>query len=576
MHGDIALCEAFHSAEVFYNLVRLGVPFPFNRFGNYVGYKTDHDPKGRGTSAGPLTSQLMFQKMTSYVQKNNVLIYDNFEIISLLTEGESDKKVIGAIALDKNNLNSSTFGLVVFNAVNVILGTGGPAGIYKTSVYPKSQIGSHGLALKIGAIAHNLTESQYGLASTKFRWNLSGSYQQVLPRYISTDQDGGDEIEFLNDYFPDIKTLTKAIFLKGYQWPFDSAKIDNYGSSLIDLLVHQEILKNRRVFLDFTKNISGNEKIGEFELKKIPEEVYNYLSNSGALDETPINRLKKLNQPAIDLYSSKNINISNEYLEIAVCVQHNNGGLKGNIWWESNIKHLFPVGEVNGTHGVKRPGGSSLNAGQVGSRRAALYISKRYSNNPKSVDEFSYICKTQIQEIFDICKQSICQNGNSNEVNTQQRLEIQNRISNYGAHIRNKENVKKVLSDAQHLYKNMKSEISIPSAQHLPYLFKNIDLCLTHIFYLEAIHEYIKLGGESRGSFIVTKEKGITPAPHLNNTINYSIEESNTFTSNNILELRLDRDGNIKKEWVQIHPIPETDTWFEKVWKDFRNDKIIE
>ncbi|MGM0680565.1 MAG: preprotein translocase subunit YajC, partial [Pseudomonadota bacterium] len=32
-----------------------------------------------------------------------------------------------------------------------------------------------------------------------------------------------------------------------------------------------------------------------------------------------------------------------------------NGGLAGNIWWESeNIRHLFPVGEVNGSHGVYR------------------------------------------------------------------------------------------------------------------------------------------------------------------------------------------------------------------------------
>ena len=51
-------------------------------------------------------------------------------------------------------------------------------------------------------MAQNLTESQYGLASVKFRWNLSGTYQQVLPRYYSTAADGSDEREFLSDYFP--------------------------------------------------------------------------------------------------------------------------------------------------------------------------------------------------------------------------------------------------------------------------------------------------------------------------------------------------------------------------------------
>ncbi|HBB92530.1 MAG TPA: hypothetical protein DC042_12650, partial [Bacteroidales bacterium] len=51
MHGDIALCEAQHSVQAFYNLVRLGVPFPHNAFGAYPGYKTDHDPRARATSA---------------------------------------------------------------------------------------------------------------------------------------------------------------------------------------------------------------------------------------------------------------------------------------------------------------------------------------------------------------------------------------------------------------------------------------------------------------------------------------------------------------------------------------------
>ncbi|HOS38496.1 MAG TPA: hypothetical protein PLG31_02085, partial [Spirochaetota bacterium] len=54
--------------------------------------------------------------------------------------------------------------------------------------------------------------------------------------------------------------------------------------------------------------------------------------------------------------------------------QHVNGGLCGDIWWESNVRNLFPVGEANGSHGVYRPGGAALNAGQVGGLRAAQMI----------------------------------------------------------------------------------------------------------------------------------------------------------------------------------------------------------
>ena len=49
--GDTALAEAALSAGCFLKLARLGVPFPCNRYGEYVGYKTDHDPRRRGAFA---------------------------------------------------------------------------------------------------------------------------------------------------------------------------------------------------------------------------------------------------------------------------------------------------------------------------------------------------------------------------------------------------------------------------------------------------------------------------------------------------------------------------------------------
>lgn len=494
MHGDIALCEAQNSTQAFFHLVSLGVPFPHSRYGTYIGYKTDHDPKGRATSAGPLTSQLMFQALAKDVQNKGIKVFNRHEVISLLTHtGGNKKHAIGAIALDKNNLDSENLGFAVFNAANVILGTGGPAGIYKTSVYPESQLGSSGLAFEIGAIGHNLTEWQYGLASIKFRWNLSGTYQQVIPRYVSTDQAGHDEQEFLNDYFPDMTTLANAIFLKGYQWPFDPRKVKNYDSSLIDILVYQEtVLKGRRMFLDYTRNPSGSGKLKDFSLDLLNDEAYTYLEKSGALLDTPIQRLKKMNQPAIDLYKSHSIDITKEHLEIAVCAQHNNGGLKGNIWWESNIKHLFPVGEVNGSHGVYRPGGSALNSGQVGSMRAALYISKKYDANPPDEDDFTAITENQIKKRFAVARQMIdCHVSHSNFINTTRR-EIQERMSSCGAHIRDSRKIERAIAEAWDLYAKMKKEMRITSPRDLPAAFKNLDLCLTHALYLEAMGEYLE------------------------------------------------------------------------------------
>ena len=577
MHGDIALCEAQHSAQAFYHLVQLGVPFPHDRFGGYAGYKTDHDPRGRGTSAGPLTSHMMFEALARDVKNKAVPVFDHHEVIALLTEMKGgEKHIVGAIALNKKESANENMGFVVFNAVNVILGTGGPAGIYKSSVYPESQTGSTGLALRIGAIAHNLTESQFGLASVKFRWNLSGSYQQVIPRYVSTDQSGNGEREFLNEHFPDTGTMATAIFLKGYQWPFDPRKVAGYGSSLIDLLVYREIEQNgRRVFLDFTRNPSGCGGTKEFSLKDLQREAFEYLEKSDALQDTPIQRLKKMNQPAVDLYRDNGIDLEKEYIEIAVCAQHNNGGLKGNIWWESNIRHLFPIGEVNGSHGVYRPGGSALNAGQVGSLRAAMYISRRYHTDAPDCEDFITATRPQITAAFafatEIHHRDKPETGNLSSITK----EIQERMSRCGAHIRDPRQVKQAVAEAWALYSRLKGEISISSAAELATAFKVLDLCLTHACYLEAINEYIRKDGRSRGSFLVLDPDGIEPCSDLGAEWRFSLSAKEDLTEKKILEISLEEDSRIRKKWVDIRPIPRQDLWFENIWKEFREDNVV-
>jgi len=577
MHGDIALCEAMNSAQAFFHLVSLGVPFPHDRYGAFVGYKTDHDPRQRATSAGPLTSHLMFEALAKDVKNKGIKIFDGFEVIGLLTEQKgSEKHVIGALALDKNQLDSEDFGFVVFNAVNVVLGTGGPAGIYKTSVYPESQLGSSGMAYEIGAVGNNLTESQYGIASIKFRWNLSGTYQQVIPRYVSTDQNGNDEQEFLNHYFPDMGKLATAIFLKGYQWPFDPRKVYNYGSSLIDILVYQEaMIKGKRVFLDFQKNPTGAGILEDFKFDQLSQEAYSYLEKSGALFGTPIQRLAKMNQPAIDLYKNNGINITKEYLEIAVCAQHNNGGLKGNHWWESNIKHLFPVGEVNGSHGVYRPGGSALNSGQVGSLRAALFISKRCQGNPKNDNEFLKAAENQIQAKLNMAKKMASQTETNTNCIWKTRAEIQERMSACGAHIRSAEKVKPAIQQAWNLYSKMEKEMKIASAKDLPAAFRNLDLCLIHALYLEAISEYLEKGGKSRGSYLVMDPAGKKPCDQMGDEWKFSLNAEDDFVNHKILEIYMDDNSNVKKQWVDVRPIPQEDSWFENVWNEFMKDNIV-
>ena len=247
--GDHALCEAALSAQCFLKLVQLGVPFPRNRYGEYVGYKTDHDPSRRATSIGPYTSRRMTECLEASVRQKNIPIFDRMLAVrALVWEGRFE----GLLCLNLDPNAQTRFTL--FHAKNVVYATGGPAGMYRDSVYPPGHLGASGVAFQAGVKGKNLTEWQFGLASLHPRWNVSGTYMQVLPRFVSTNQDGTDEREFLSDFLPDRADLLTRVFLKGYQWPFDVRKIKN-GSSMVDILVYLETcIRGRRVFLDFRRN----------------------------------------------------------------------------------------------------------------------------------------------------------------------------------------------------------------------------------------------------------------------------------------------------------------------------------
>lgn len=394
--GDNALCEAALSARCFMNLCELGVEFPTNRYGEYIGYKTDHDPYARATSAGPLTSKFMTEALQKKADSLGIEVFDGYKAVKIL---KADERACGLLCIKDNEY-------VAFRCADIVMATGGPAGIYADSVYPECHTGSSGLAILAGVKMQNLSLWQYGLASTSPRWNVSGTYMQVLPRFVSIDKDGNKH-DFLWEYFENRYEGLSLVFLKGYQWPFDPQKAQN-GSSLIDMLVYRECVeKNRRVYLDFTKNPF------DIDFTKLPDEAYDYLNKAGATFGTPIDRLEKMNIPAIELYKNKGVDLYTQYLEIALCAQHNNGGIAVDMWWQTSLRGLFAVGECAGTHGISRPGGSALNAGQVGSLRAAQYISQHPN---KLIEENTFL---RIVSNLDI---KICDNVQEQIKNAQRRM----------------------------------------------------------------------------------------------------------------------------------------------------------
>ncbi|MFC1585580.1 FAD-binding protein [Fibrobacterota bacterium] len=565
MHGDLALVEAGLSGRAFLNLVNLGVQFPRDKYGQFIGYKTDHDPLKRATSFGPYTSKEMCKVLINEVKRRNIPVHENRVVVSLLTVTEEGKlRAAGALAVNRDE-KDMTRSLEIYQAENVVFGTGGPGGLYKTSVYPHVHTGGIGLALQAGATAQSLPESQYGLASIKFRWNVSGTYMQVIPRFISRDADEkGEEVEFMRPYFQSAGAMNSAIFLKGYQWPFDPRKVVG-GSSLVDILVYLEtVIKGRRVYLDFRKNSQ------EFDFDSLEHEAREYLEKSGALFGTPVERLKKMNRPAIDLYADHNIDITAEPLEIAVCAQHNNGGLAGNLWWESiNIPHLFPIGEVNGTHGVYRPGGSALNSGQVAGFRVSEFISNRYKNG--TLDEKAFTLKAQqgIKDVLDWTKKA----GDAGNSWQAVRDEFQNRMTKAGAHIRSAEVLQSALPEARKQWKQLENKgCSFSTTRGMAEALRNRQLCFAHLVYLEAVNFAIQSGVGSRGSALVLDRNGKKAHQDLGDE--WRFMEENPQFRDQVLETRALEDGTVEHEWVPRRSLPHTDPWFETAWAEYRQGEI--
>lgn len=558
--GDIALCEAALSAQCFLRLVELGVPFPRNRYGEYIGYKTDHDPRRRATSVGPYTSRQMTEKLEASVIDKGIPMLDHAQVIRII---RNDEKVLGLLCLN-TNAKTEEDRYVLIHCKNVIYATGGPAGMYAGSVYPASQFGATGLALEAGVAGKNLTEWQYGLASVAPRWNVSGTYMQVLPRVFSSAPDGSDEREFLMDFFKSPSEMLSKLFLKGYQWPFDVRKVAD-GSSIIDILVYLESCKGRRIYLDFRTNPAG----GQFRFEDLDPEALDYLTKAGACFGTPLQRLLHMNEPAVEFYRDKGVDLASEPLEIALCAQHNNGGLGIDHWWQTNLEGFFAVGEVAASHGVYRPGGSALNAGQVGSTRAAQYIAYCRTGEPENEDCFLQEADKALIAMGKLAQKAMTSGEATIHL---RRSEAGRCMSACGAAIRNVHNISSYLEKIDQQLQDLPAYAAIHDARDLPWLYRQRDILISQKVYLSAMIDYVEQGGKSRGSSLYTDPAGNKPFAQLPDDLTFTLDDG---SRGDLVQEVIYKDGICHFLWRKVRPIPETDDFFENVWRSFRENENI-
>jgi len=572
MDGDTALVEAAWSARAFFHLVEAGVPFPYNGYGEFVGYKTDHDPRQRATSVGPYTSKSMVEHLQAQVEAAGVPIRDGYRIVDLIVVRG---RVAGLLCWQTRQTR-----FVLFRCDYLVYATGGPAAIYADAVYPHGQWGAQSAGLRAGAAGKNLTEWQFGLASVKPRWNVSGSYMQVVPRFVSTDADGGDEREFLADAIADPGQLASLVFLKGYQWPFDARKAA--GSSLIDLLVYQEtVLRSRLVYLDFRTNPAG------YDPAKLSREAGDYLAAAGVLGlATPIQRLRALNEPAYQFYREHNpgLDLERDRLQIGVCAQHNNGGLAVDAWWQSNVAGLFPVGEAAGAHGVYRPGGAALNSGQVGAMRAAAYIARDRGDGDwrTSSADFLQAAEPVVAHARALLEASTASYRATGYDETGERLAQAARLmSDRAGLVRAPAGVRDGLAqvaEALAAFEESGVAANPASRRSLDRVFLLRDVLATQYVYLSAMADYVAHGGASRGSVVYTDVAGGLPGvpgggAALPECFRFSLDDGRLDAV--VQEVRWDGRTAPVFDWRDRRPLPEPDDVFESVWKSYRNSENV-
>jgi succinate dehydrogenase / fumarate reductase, flavoprotein subunit len=497
MDKDTAYIEAIGSVRSMSTLQFLGLPLPVDSYGGVLRYQTDHDDVGRATSCGPRTSRLMVKVLAQEVIHLGIPVFNQTTVVRILVQEE---RVTGVLCIDPAlREETNPHGVVAHLCDFLVLAAGGPGELYRDSVYPRNCFGSLGLALEAGIEAVNLTESQFGIGTSRdgFPWNLSGTYAQCMPYVYSVD-DAGIEHNFLADYYRTTQELVSNTFRKGYQWPFHATRMLEFGSSLFDLAVFQEMKSGRRVYMDFNRNpvaVAGDE---EFDLTRLDSDVHAYLERSGALLDKPIERLKKMNPLSIELYKQYKVEIEKHPLLFAMNNQHMNGGLAVDIWGQTSLNGCYAVGEAAGTHGVTRPGGAALNSGQVFGTRCAEHIASRTSDKSSTSGAIVAIQEgvTHIQATL---------NETSPLKPSSIKREVQARMSDSAGMICRADHIAPALSKAQQLMHAIRDQgVAFNSTTFgVTHALQWRQNALASEAILAALHYYVSRGGGSRGARVI-------------------------------------------------------------------------
>jgi hypothetical protein len=239
------------------------------------------------------------------------------------------------------------------------------------------------------------------------------------------------------------------------------------------------------------------------------------------------------------------------------------------------------------THGVKRPGGAALNAGQVGGLRAAEYIVNFYGCPPQSIPP-QLLAKQKRGDSQVEIEQQLSQfvarlenyKNSAGLIPEQVIEEIQNRMTASAGHIRELNNASEALEKAVKLYKDIQEHgFKLEDARGIIAAIRAEHLSLTSVAYLKAIVEILALGSGSRGSHLVLSEDGAQIHPDIINGATgraLRFKPENKELRDSVLQVEYDQTvpDLFRCRTIQVRPMLAERKAFEPCWRDYREGKI--
>jgi succinate dehydrogenase / fumarate reductase, flavoprotein subunit len=265
--------------------------------------------------------------------------------------------------------------------------------------------------------------------------------------------------------------------------------------------------------MDFTRNPQAVPGDLPFSLDRLDADVLAYLGENDALLATPIERLRRMNPLSIELYRRYRKDLTRQALPFNVNNQHMNGGVAVDIWGQSSLPGCYAIGETAGTHGVTRPGGAALNAGQVLAIRCAAHIRAHLDARPSTAGP--EVCVRPAEARLERIREGL-RNAQGLTIEAVRR-DIQARMSDRAGFVCRASEVAEALREAEALTDAVRRRgIAIPDVSKIADAALWSQMALTSQAVLLALQHYIARGGGSRGARVLCSPSGTeVPATRL-------------------------------------------------------------